>query len=142
MPDREKVIRGLEACACDMRLMQCADCPYHTNKARCLTTLMRDALALLKEQEPNVLEYSEIEKHPLVWLEVNDTEDVIPALFLQYNGWGSEFVVQATDKYVDVIVRSAKDVFDERTYVITWRAWTSRPSEQQMRDIPWEGEKE
>lgn len=51
MTDREKVIRGLEACAHNMRLMQCVDCPYYTDKARCITTLMRDALALLKEQE-------------------------------------------------------------------------------------------
>lgn len=54
MADREKVMRGLEACACDMRLMQCENCPYHTDKARCLTTLMRDALALLKEQEEKI----------------------------------------------------------------------------------------
>jgi hypothetical protein len=50
----EKVIRGLEACVCDSRLMQCANCPYHTDKSRCVTTLMRDALAMLKEQEDRI----------------------------------------------------------------------------------------
>ena len=140
MPDRDKVIRGLEACACDMRLMQCADCPYHTNKARCLTTLMRDALALLKEQEPKVLEYSEIEKHPLVWIEDNDKEDVIPALFLQYNGWNAEFLRQAPDEYVSSLIRSATVYAVEKAYGVMWRTWTSRPSQWQMRDTPWEGE--
>lgn len=135
MPDRKKVIQGLELCAGT----DCVGCPYR-GVSPCQNKLAADALALLKEQEARVLEYSEIEKHPLVWLEVNDTEDVIPALFLQYNGWGSEFVVQAQDKYVDVIVRSAKDVFDERTYGITWRAWSSRTTPGQMRDTPWEGD--
>ena len=50
----EKVIRGLEACVYDSRLMQCANCPYHTDKSRCVTTLMRDALALLKGQEERI----------------------------------------------------------------------------------------
>lgn len=103
---------------------------------------IRAAIALLKEQEPRVLEYYEIEKNLLVWLEDNNKEDVIPALFLQYNGWTAEFAVQAPDKYVDTIIRSAKVVSDERTYGITWRAWTSRPTPEQMRDTPWEGENE
>lgn len=51
MADFEKVTRGLEACVCDSRLMQCANCPYQTDKSRCVTTLIRDALALLKERE-------------------------------------------------------------------------------------------
>lgn len=54
MADFEKVIRGLEACVCDSRLMQCANCPYQTDKSRCVTTLMRDALALMKEQTERI----------------------------------------------------------------------------------------
>lgn len=133
---REKVIRGLECCALGS-LSNCERCPY--TETRCSEHLCGDALALLKEQEPRVLEYSEIEKNPLVWLEDNDKEDVIPALFLQYNGWTAEFSRQAPDKYVDTIIRSAKLVSDERTYGITWRAWTSRPTPEQMRDTKWEG---
>lgn len=52
MLDREKVIHGLEACVSRTRLMQCKSCPYQTDKTRCVTTLMQDALTLLKEQEP------------------------------------------------------------------------------------------
>ena len=138
MTNREKVVRGLEACVSDSRLMQCENCPYQTYKSRCVIKLMQDALALLKEQEARVLEYSEIEKHPLVWLEDNDKEDVIPALFLQYNGWSAEFVVQDPDKYVDAIVRSAMVSAVEGMYGMTWRAWTSRPTPEQMREVPWE----
>lgn len=49
MPDREKVIKGLEICT--SRPCYCADCPY--KKECCLDSqnVMKDALALLKEQE-------------------------------------------------------------------------------------------
>lgn len=133
MPDREKVIRGLELCAGT----DCIGCPYR-GVSPCQNKLAADALALLKEQEPRVLEYSEIEKHPLVWLEDNDKEDVIPALFLQYNGWNAEFLRQSPDEYVSSLVRSATVYAVEKTYGVMWRAWTSRPSPEQMRDTPWE----
>lgn len=53
MTDREKVIRGLECCITD----RCEDCPYEDicygdNEVELFDTLARDALALLKAQEP------------------------------------------------------------------------------------------
>lgn len=53
MPDREKVIKGLECCtrgdACS------SDCPYFKEApitdGRCITAVQADALALVKEQE-------------------------------------------------------------------------------------------
>lgn len=135
---REKVIRGLEKCTeC---LGCCSDeCPYYSHTSSCSgVPLRRDALALMKEQEPRVLEYSEIEKNPLVWLEDNDKEDVIPALFLQYNGWNAEFAVQAPDKYNDTIVRSVTVSAFEEMYGITWRAWTAKPTPDQRLEVPWE----
>ena len=146
MTKREKVLQALENCIYYPKL--CQNCPWDVDGEKCSESfresveyppgLVEDALALLREQEPKVLEYSEIEKHPLVWLEDNDKEDVIPALFLQYNGWNAEFSVQAHDKYVDTIVRSAIVIAFEKTYGITWRAWTSHPDEQVRRDTPWE----
>jgi hypothetical protein len=138
MPDREKVIRGLEWCikldgnGCSL------ECPYLAGKSPCPNAMLRDALALLKEQEARVLEYSEIEKHPLVWLEDNDKENVIPALFLQYNGWNAEFLRQAPDEYVSSLVRSATVYAVEKAYGMMWRAWSTQPDEQVRRDTPWE----
>ena len=53
MPDREKVIKGLEHCNKDGYAKDiCADCPYvDKNPSECIGQLMSDALALLKEQE-------------------------------------------------------------------------------------------
>lgn len=54
MPDREKVIKGLECCTKGGVCF--SDCPYSKEvpmvDGRCITTVQADALALLKEQEP------------------------------------------------------------------------------------------
>lgn len=55
MTDLEKVIKGLEHCTAWAGLHECQpkigpDCPYEDD-ADCKLALMRDALALLKEQE-------------------------------------------------------------------------------------------
>lgn len=55
MPDREKVIKGLERCELYNKL-NCDKCPYDYNgrgngKSECTAELVTDALTLLKEQE-------------------------------------------------------------------------------------------
>lgn len=136
MIDRENVMRGLEVCS-DPNIT-CMECPYYANQSECSGILFHDVLDLLREQEPRVLEYSEIEKHPLVWLEDNDKEDVIPALFLQYNGWSAEFALQAPDEYVDTIIRSPIVSAVEGMYGVTWRAWMTKPTDEQRKAVPWD----
>ena len=51
MPDREKVIKGLECCHNKNMLWQHDQCPYHGFDEDCESNLHADALALLKEQE-------------------------------------------------------------------------------------------
>lgn len=52
MPDREKVINGLEVCTSIADGESCPkDCPYYQEVCYGYDQLMRDALALLKEQE-------------------------------------------------------------------------------------------
>lgn len=125
MTKREKVIKWLAEEAVE-----------HEEKE--IRDLAHTALLMLEEQEARVLEYSEIEKHPLVWLEDNDKEDVIPALFLQYNGWNAEFSVQAPDEYVDTIVRSPIVIAFEKMYGITWRAWSEQPTNEQRKAVKWD----
>ena len=56
MPDREKVIKGLETCIWfgTGMVYECTGCPYDTEElvAKCVTKMQEDALELLKEQEP------------------------------------------------------------------------------------------
>lgn len=51
---REKVIRGLEQCMIDVYGQPC-NCPYDGNGG-CISSLMADALTLLKAQEPATVE--------------------------------------------------------------------------------------
>lgn len=62
MPDREKVIRGLECCIKQGEnavYRRDLDCPYqdknHSCRLVCWTNLNKDAIALLKEQEPQTV---------------------------------------------------------------------------------------
>lgn len=57
MPDREKVIRGLGAClAAEVTEDEnpCASCPYFFDEM-CQSAIKKDALALLREQEPVIV---------------------------------------------------------------------------------------
>lgn len=51
MPDREKVVRGLEVCT--VNGTSCNGCPYYglVETIGCVNSIMEDALALLREQE-------------------------------------------------------------------------------------------
>ena len=51
MPDREKVIRGLAVCTDHTPGDDCQKCPYH-GEEYCTDAVMRDALDLLRENEP------------------------------------------------------------------------------------------
>ena len=56
MPDREKVIKALELCIADI---ECTNCPYaeecfSMDCEQYAEPMMRDALALLKEQQERI----------------------------------------------------------------------------------------
>lgn len=52
MPDREKVIHDLERCTCN-EPFACRDCSHNVKLGDgCTEYLLKDALELLKEQEP------------------------------------------------------------------------------------------
>lgn len=53
MPDREKVIKGLENCL--HYKGHCLDCPY--NSPNCQNDVLNDALALLQEQKAEPLSH-------------------------------------------------------------------------------------
>lgn len=55
MADKEKVIRGLECCIGEWTVPECENCPYEGTCER-LDGLFKDALALLKAQEPEECE--------------------------------------------------------------------------------------
>lgn len=123
MADREKVMRGLELCACT----DCVGCPYR-GVSPCQNKLAADALAMLREQEPRVMTLEEvIHSKDWIWYQWKNTHcgwTIAVDCDEEWIGW--------EDLTVDQLCKYGKK----------WRCWTSRPTPDQMRDTPWEGEKE
>lgn len=146
MDEREKVMRGAECCTKDVcDPYSCEECPYlghKPTKKGCITVMLEDALALLKAQEPRVLEFLEISETTTYWMEDNRESNqkttCIPETIMDIMG-DRIFtipVVKLLNGYAPVISKNREG------YGKTWRAWTSRPTPEQMRDTPWEGEKD
>lgn len=121
---REKVIRGLECCALGS-LSNCERCPY--TETRCSEHLCGDALALLKEQEARVMTKDEVLATPegtVVWMEEeSESGTYIQPIVSTGNGCLGNFYIGVGAYGVEMEKR---------------RFWTSRPTEEQMRDTPWD----
>lgn len=133
MTKREKVIRGLELCAYDpdpgqelKEIRSCPECPYY--RAGCSPQLIRDALALLNEQEPRVMTLEEVIKlNDWIWVDYKDG----------FNGYEYKLDYDSDCDRVEWL-DGATDGMEE--YGKTWRCWTSRPTPEQMRETKWEDE--
>lgn len=146
MTKREKVMRGLE-CHSAHGFEMCCVCPYYPDELEyedddglegvsCEEKLASDALTLLKEQEPRVMTIDEtIASHDNpVWLEENTLQG-------SYGAWG--VVKGVHEKYNAVNIGGVRFGYWPRAkYNISWRCWNARPSPEQMRETPWEGEKD
>ena len=87
----------------------------------------REIVALLKEQEARVMKEEIVLCTDWVWCEYTSG----------YQGW---YKMEEYDTQYDLIrwEDTTVDIVDD--YGFRWRAWTSRPSEQQMRETKWEGD--
>lgn len=136
MIEREKVIRGLEACSGGIG--SCDNCPYaYKGSMMCdRSSLMRDALELLKRQEPRVLTLEEtiaLCGEP-VWLE----EDTLQG---SHGAWG--VVKGLHEQYKAVNIGGARFTYWPRAkYGISWRCWSARPTEEQRKAAKWDPPKE
>ena len=128
MADREKVIRGLE-CHATKGFVACQDCPYYPDEliyeddddmegTICEEKLAADALALLREQEPRVVTTADFENNP----NLDDGGHL--------NVW--EEYKDGTRYRWNTI-----NVNDVRAFTDIHRYWTSRPTPEQMRAVPW-----
>ena len=121
----EKVIKGLECC---IRFSKCYEvgCPYFGD-GRCRETLKRDALELLKAQEPRALALDEIHRGMAVWLEDVDKADVILAIGGASCG-GCKCFITVDDRSIAP---------HDSDYGVRWRAWTREPTAEQRRETHW-----
>lgn len=140
---REKVIRGLELCAYDpdpgqelKEIRSCPECPYY--RAGCSPQLIRDALALLREQEPRVMTLDEVRRNHewAVWIECNSSKTQNIG---QYSGKVSWYNKRLSDWERFLTIGSDEYLFRESDgYGKTWRCWTARPTEEQRKAAKWD----
>ena len=131
MTDREKVIKGLECCTdyCDEE----TGCPYYGDDEafECEERLRRDAIALLKAQEPRVMTLEEVKaaKGDDMCLEISTRTDEIPYITAAtLDGVGIKGVTFYCSHFDFV-------AYNRRLY--GWRCWTSRPTDEQMKEAKW-----
>ena len=149
MKDREKVIRGLECCVKhdeDFKTCSSLDCPYlddcdsinHFVKA----SLIRDALELLKEQEPRVMTLKEVIDHyslpPVFVDDLNAQEDYLQDIAPLYFDFPSDDPWNVHwRRYQDVKNYLDSDSLKE-SYGKKWRCWTGRPTDEQRQEVKWD----
>ena len=130
MTEREKVIKGLEE-AVDWLSTE-------TSMTVIDQWVVRDALVLLKAQEPRVMTLDELEtlqEDDVIWVEIKPVGDLtcISIEMIRFvekvqdpSTW---FELHTTD--------SAGFYMTRKTTEPNWRCWTSRPDEQRRAETPW-----
>ena len=118
----EKVIKGLECCSAGCTF----GCPYGDEPAHCTDSLTKDALELLKAQEPRVMKLEEIPYAVFGWMEMFG--QIIPCVLED---------AFADDTVGFASIDDGHDYMDASDYGKTWRVWTSQPTAEQMEAIPW-----
>lgn len=135
MCDSEKVIKALAYCATDEPCTgeKFMGCEYRRQWGSdwCFRHLVRDALELLKAQEPRVMTLEEVKTSAGcdVWLELsgNIAEDVMIATTIE--GCGAKGICTRYESlnYVGYGIKP-----------YGWRCWTSRPTDAQREAVKWE----
>lgn len=117
--DREKVIIELEQCLDDSIA---AVVPADT---------VRDALALLKAQEPRVMTLEEV--NALDWDYCYLEQERLPGK--EYRGMLGKYIMTCVTW---PSITAAKISFGSDGYGKTWRCWTARPTDAQREAVKWE----
>lgn len=145
MDKLEKVMKGLGCCSQGAKepytptIRYCAECPYLKSEIPCTRALARDALELLKAQEPRVLQIKEMAFLGIaVFIETNgDLEGKGTDLFLAipYIYAVSQNMLGGYIAFVD----GNTDVYDLQAidYGKLWRCWTARPTDEQRKAVKW-----
>ena len=131
MPDVEKVIKGLECC---LGSDSCAKCNFFEYKMDCSWHLKYEALELLKAQEPRVMTLEDVKasKGNDIYLELSSCPDDTPYITAAtLDGVGKCGV-----SFYHTVCNFCN--YGRRAY--GWRCWTSRPTDEQRKKEPWDGQ--
>ena len=108
-------------------------CPYGNCETGCVKTLAKDALALLKAQEPCVMTLGDLRDIGSVW-ELNTPPYLWMDICPSYR-WSRGFWVAWREIYD--MIDGLHPTYDADNYGKIWRCWTAKPSLKQMEETPW-----
>ena len=129
MPDLKKVIKGMECCSRTMAEPNCEECPYYKDKTDCSGEMMRDALVLLKAQEPRVMTLGKMREGEVYWFDCPGNFILRPVICNMYD--------RGDSSYLNFVWQYGNFSWKISEYGRTWRCWTSRPTEEQREVTPW-----
>lgn len=138
MPDRGKVIEGLN----DIHAVACGlgddECYLNSIGIKQLQTLINDATELLRAQEPQVLTVEAVRRLTRIpiWLDVKSTHKDL------YRGWVLAYMVQKgmgiTGERLGMTEPSGRmHWYKLDDYGRTWRVWDSVPPDAQRETVAW-----
>lgn len=136
---REKVIKGLECCTTQgFGCIENKNCPYGVQRygGYCVDSMLRDAIALLKAQEPRVMTVADIVDNyvtpEVIWVEARNNKGDIR---LVAGLWNGEYYNMADDS---VMYDLGEEIANNpEGYNTRWRCWTSCPTDEQREATPW-----
>lgn len=145
MTDREKVIAAYICYNEKLPDKRCEKCPYGYEYldqtgdnyfVLCNTErIMIDAIDLLKAQEPRVLTLEEVKQHNnqdgCVWFE-QPTYNAVAAFVIQDEEYTEIISPYILGKPIN------HGCWSNSNYNVTWRCWTSRPTDEQREAVKWE----
>ena len=110
----------------------CAKCPYDNTDSDCTALMSIDVLALLKEQEPRILDWDEIKNYSVVYGEFKGVSEIYP-LIITFDSEGRALSwnpgINNKEEYLLL-------VYDEEDRKNT-RCWNKMPTEEQRRTVKW-----
>ena len=129
MLERAKVIKAIETHLSTDDSVGCDDCTYD-NDGWCTTRLLADILAMLKEQEARVMTPDEAKAFD--WDYCYLEEERLP---------GKEYRTVCGDYALTCItwpcIASMRIQYGDDSYGKKWRCWAAKPTEEQMKEVPW-----
>lgn len=136
MADFEKVIKGLQTCVDG----ECKECPYGgtCSDAEDFVALARDALEILKAQQPRVLTLEELwqMEHKLVYLQRKNSRSHIAEHVILLKAKRC-YVPCLGESYIFMREHKVRDTYWACDYNVTWRCWTSHPTDEQRKEVKW-----
>ena len=127
MTDWEKKIEAIQRCVQN----DCTGCSYN-GYTDCLEKMLRDALALLKEQEPRVMTLEELQAIETPW-----NRNTPPYLFVDRRSFAESRWMSWGFLHDGVRLHGTMGV---QNYGTKWRVWNLQPTPEQMRETKWDAD--